>query len=63
MRQGTKPIIHKEESRIIRKLEESVFITPTEYEGESKSFWTGCLELELQIVQLSATNCSCITIL
>jgi hypothetical protein len=29
----------------------------------SRSFWTGHLEWELQIVQLSATRCSCITIL
>jgi len=33
------------------------------YEGVSKSFRTGCLERELQMVQLSATGCSCITIL
>jgi hypothetical protein len=33
------------------------------YEGVSKSFRTGCLERELQMVQLSATKCSCITIL
>jgi hypothetical protein len=33
------------------------------YEGVSKSFWTGCLEWELQMVQLSATRCSCIPIL
>jgi hypothetical protein len=30
------------------------------YEGLSKSFRTGRLELELQMVQLSATRCSCI---
>jgi hypothetical protein len=30
------------------------------YEGVSKSFWTGHLEWELQMVQLSATRCSCI---
>jgi hypothetical protein len=29
----------------------------------SKSFWSGHLERELQMVQLSATRCSCITIL
>jgi hypothetical protein len=29
----------------------------------SRSFWTGCLEQELQMVQLSATRCSCIVIL
>jgi hypothetical protein len=33
------------------------------YEGVSKSFWAGCLEWELQMVQLSATRCSCIAIL
>jgi hypothetical protein len=33
------------------------------YEGVSKSFRTGSLERELQMVQLSATKCSCITIL
>jgi hypothetical protein len=33
------------------------------YEGVSKSFRTGRLELELQMIQLSATSCSCIYIL
>jgi hypothetical protein len=33
------------------------------YEGVSKSFRTGRLKRELQIVQLSATMCSCIAIL
>jgi len=33
------------------------------YEGVSKSFQTGHLEQELQMVQLSAPRCSCITIL
>jgi hypothetical protein len=33
------------------------------YKGVSKSFQTGCLKGELQMVQLSATRCSCITIL
>jgi hypothetical protein len=32
-------------------------------EGVSKSFRTGRLERELQMVQLSATRCSCIAIL
>jgi hypothetical protein len=32
----------------------------TAYKGVSKSFWTGRLERELQMVQLSATRCSCI---
>jgi hypothetical protein len=34
-----------------------------EYEGVSKSFRAGHVERELQIVQLSATRCSCIAIL
>jgi hypothetical protein len=34
-----------------------------QYEGVSKSFRTGQLEPELQMVQLSATRCSCIAIL
>jgi hypothetical protein len=33
------------------------------YEGISKSFRTGRLERELQMVQLCATRCSCIAIL
>jgi hypothetical protein len=33
------------------------------YENVSKSFRTGRLERELQMVQLSATRCSCIAIL
>jgi hypothetical protein len=33
------------------------------YEGVSKSFRTGCLERELQMIKLSATRCSCIAIL
>jgi hypothetical protein len=33
------------------------------YEGLSKSFRTGRLERELQMIQLSATRCSCIAIL
>jgi hypothetical protein len=33
------------------------------YEGVSKSFRTGRLERELQMVQLSAIKCSCIAIL
>jgi hypothetical protein len=36
---------------------------PLTYEGVSKSFRTGRLERELQMVQLSATRCSCIAIL
>jgi len=33
------------------------------YEGVFKSFWTGHLQQELQMVQLSATRCSCSAIL
>jgi len=33
------------------------------YKGLSKSFRTGILERELQMVQLSSTRCSCISIL
>jgi hypothetical protein len=36
---------------------------PVNYEGVSKSFRTGRLERELQMVKLSATRCSCIAIL
>jgi hypothetical protein len=32
------------------------------YKGVSKNFWTGSLVQELQMVQLLATRCSCITI-
>jgi len=35
----------------------------TAYEGVSKSFWTGRLEWDLQMVQLSAIRCSCVTML
>jgi hypothetical protein len=35
----------------------------TTYEGVSKSFRTGRLEQKLQMIQLSATRCSCIAIL
>jgi hypothetical protein len=34
-----------------------------QYEGESKSFRTGRLKRELQMIQLSATTCSCIVVL
>jgi hypothetical protein len=33
------------------------------YEGVTKRFQTGCQEQELQMVQLCATRCNCITIL
>jgi len=39
------------------------FWNKTKYKGVPKSFWTGRLEQELQMVQLSATRCNCITIL
>jgi hypothetical protein len=39
------------------------FLKSVAYECVSKSFRTGCLERELQMVQLSATRCSCIAIL
>jgi hypothetical protein len=41
----------------------SVLRSKITYEGVSKSFWTGRLERELNMVQLSATRCSCIAIL
>jgi hypothetical protein len=49
-----------------KKKKKNSFLYPSfsdTYEGVSKSFRTGCLERELQMVQLSATRCSCITIL
>jgi hypothetical protein len=36
---------------------------PMLYEGLSRSFRTGCLEREMQMVRLSATRCSCIATL
>jgi hypothetical protein len=33
------------------------------YESISKSFRTGCLERELQMIELSATRCNCVAIL
>jgi len=38
-------------------------LLPPSYEGVSKNFRTSHLERELQIVQLSATSCSCVAIL
>jgi hypothetical protein len=38
-------------------------INKYKYEGVSKSFRTGRLEQELQMVQLYVTRCSCIAIL
>jgi hypothetical protein len=37
--------------------------TSSQYQGISKSFRIGRMERELQMVQLSATRCSCIAIL
>jgi hypothetical protein len=42
---------------------EFYYVTTGMYEGVSKSFQTGRLERELQMVQLSATRRSCIAIL
>jgi hypothetical protein len=39
------------------------YILYTRYEGIYKSFRTDSLERELQMVQLSATRCSCVAIL
>jgi hypothetical protein len=47
-------------------LEPALFLIPednTEYEGVTKGFRTVLLERELQMIQLSATRCSCIAIL
>jgi hypothetical protein len=41
----------------------TVCVLQNVYEGVSKSFRTGSLERELQMVQLSVTRCSCIDIL
>jgi hypothetical protein len=58
--------------QVLWSLADVVFITVVEitvsllaqaYEGVSKSFRTGRLELELQMVQISATRCSRIAIL
>jgi hypothetical protein len=38
-------------------------VSKFKYEGVSESFRTGRLERELQMIQLSATRCSCIAIL
>jgi hypothetical protein len=42
---------------------QSISTTPHIYEDVSKSFRTGRLERDLQVLQLSATRCSCIVIL
>jgi len=38
-------------------------LMPCSYKGASKSFWNGHPEWELQMVQFSDTQCSCIAIL
>jgi hypothetical protein len=43
--------------------QENVKNTKYTYEGVFKSFRTGRLERELQMVEFSATRCSCIAIL
>jgi hypothetical protein len=45
------------------KIQFKVFSVMTPYDGVFKSFRTGRLEQELQMIQLSATRCSCIAIL
>jgi len=50
--------------RVINKNgKETKFWGEVSYEGVSKSFRTGRLERKLQMIQLSATRCSCIAIL
>jgi hypothetical protein len=46
-----------------QKISHGSFARAIKYEVVSKSFRTGRLERELQMVQLSATRCSCIAIL
>jgi hypothetical protein len=48
---------------VVPKVVLPIFSTCTLYDGIFKSFRTGCLERELQVVQISATRCSCIAIL
>jgi hypothetical protein len=47
------------DGELLRMWNEAIVI----YEGVSKSFRTVRLERELQMVQLSATRCSCVAIL
>jgi hypothetical protein len=47
----------------IQVLTQKLTVPNKQYEVVSKSFRTGRLERELQIVQLSATRCSCFAIL
>jgi len=49
------------ENNLLRR--EEVMGRCNTYEGVTKSFRTGRLERELQMVQLSATRCSCVAIL
>jgi len=48
-------------SEVIKEYRNMEFLITCE--GVSKSFWAGFLYCELQMVQLSATRCSCITTL
>jgi len=50
-------------STLIYPFNKATFSLQLQHEGVSKSFWTGHLELELQMVQLFATRCSYIAIL
>jgi hypothetical protein len=50
-------------SPLFSKFESVCYVGVSPYKGVSKTFRTGRLERELQIVQLSATRCSCIAIL
>jgi hypothetical protein len=52
-----------EDGRSERPSSVNVLTLRSRYEGVPKSFRTGHLERELQMVQLSATRCSCIAIL
>jgi len=54
--------LRKNTSTIITIQKEYPYLEYT-HEGVPKSFRTGRLEQELQMVQLSATRCSCIAIL
>jgi hypothetical protein len=56
------PLLEFSNNRYGCQLYVKTLLTMT-YEGVSKSFGTGRLERELQMVQLSATRCSCIAIL
>jgi hypothetical protein len=58
--------LYEDVTEIVQELAVAVQATSESshrYEGVSRSFRTGSLERELQVVQLSATRCSCVTIL